>query len=175
MVTETSAQSVEYEVPSDIRILVTIAWIAGPTLIFTGWFLASIVAGSQRSGGLSDGTPVPLLLLYALITSVPLVIISIIGGITAMLSDSVRTERALNLFALLWNLLVFGIYFGLFGITGTVQTNGFPVTAVTLAALIPLALLALAVPAALFLVTRHRMRRLVASAPAVTPPDAYEI
>lgn len=154
---------------ADVRMLITIAWVAGPTVIFVGWFLMCLIAGSQRPLAGQDGTPIALLFVFALITSVPLIIISLVGGLTTMLSTSAKTQRTLNLFALLWSAIVFAIYFGLFGIVGTVTENGFPVTPKTVLALIPIALITLVLPIALFLIARGRIAQGAVPSPADSP------
>jgi hypothetical protein len=170
------------EATTDIRMVTTIAWIAGPTIIFIGWFLMSLISGSQRVGGLRDQTSLGLVFLFAVITSFPLIVVSLIGGGATMLSDSLRTQRVMNVMALCWNAVVFAIYFGLIGIVGTLQENGFPVTPVTVLALIPIALITTVLPIVLFVVNRRRIhRRLVAAAAAPAPvavvatQDTYDI
>lgn len=174
MATQFTARVAAAEAAPHARMLTTIAWIAGPTVIFVGWFLMSIIAGSQRPGGIQDGTPIALLFLFALITSVPLIIVSLIGGITTMLSSTLRTQRVMNLMALFWNGVTFAIYFGLFGIVGTLTEDGFPVTSTTVSALIPIALITMVLPIVLYLVGRRTLIRAEA-APAPRPPDVYDI
>lgn len=168
-------EAAKADASADVRMLITIAWVAGPTVIFVGWFLMSLIAGSQRPLAGQDGTPIALLFVFALITSVPLIIISLVGGLTTMLSTSTKTQRTLNLFALLWSAVVFAIYFGLFGIVGTVTENGFPVTAKTVAALVPIALITLALPIALFFVARSRIARGAIPVVAAEPAYGYDI
>jgi heme/copper-type cytochrome/quinol oxidase subunit 3 len=164
----------EREATNDVRMLVAIAWIAGPTMIFAGWFLQSIIAGSQNQTVDKPDTQYGLLLLFAFITSIPLVIVSLIGAGAAIFSDRLRTQRVLNTMALIWSLVVFAIYFGLFGIIGTLADDGFAVTSTTVAALVPIVLIVLAVPIVLYFAIRHRIGR-VASRRQPQPDFAYDI
>jgi hypothetical protein len=159
----------------EVRMFTTIAWIAGPTVIFVGWFLMSMIAGSQKPGGATDNTSLGLVFLFALITSIPLIIVSLVGGVTTLLSDSLRTLSVMNVIALIWNAIIFVIYFGLFGIIGSLPKDGFPVTSLTIAALIPISLVTLVLPVALFFVNRRAIRKAMAAEAARVPADAFDI
>ena len=139
----------------DIRILTAISWVVGPTVIFLGWFLMAVIAGSQRPGAPQDETPLALIFLFALITSVPLILVSLAGGVTTMLTSTVPNQRRMNFFGLVWNIMVFGIYFGFLGIIGSLPEDGFPITPVTISALIPISLITIVVPIVLYLINRR--------------------
>jgi hypothetical protein len=114
------------------------------------------------------------MLLFAFITSIPLVLVSLIGAGAAVFSDRLRTQRILNIMALVWSGMVFALYFGLFGAVGTLTKDGFPVTPTTMASLVVIALLTAAVPVVLFLIARRR----IAAADATPPPapaDQFDI
>jgi hypothetical protein len=159
----------EDEASNDIRLLVAIAWIAGPTACFVGWFLQSLIAGSQQQIPGGYDRQIGLVLLFAFITSIPLVIISLIGAGAAIFSDRLRTQGVLNMIALVWSVMVFVLYFGLFGAVGTLTQNGFPVTPLTMATLVIIAWLSISVPVVLFFVIRRRIKAAQNPAPpAVT-------
>jgi heme/copper-type cytochrome/quinol oxidase subunit 3 len=165
----------EGEATNDVRMIIAIAWIAGPTAIFVGWFLQSLIAGSQRDTTNLPETQYGLMLLFAFITSVPLVIVSLIGAGAAIFSDRLRTQRLLNLIALVWSGMVFALYFGLFGAVGTFTKDGFPVTPRTMTSLVIIALLALAVPVVLFLVARQHIGKAEIHAAEAEASDTYDI
>ena len=175
MTNQTAAPVTSRQGTPDVRMLTTIAWVAGPTIIFVGWFLMGLVAGSQKPGGATDSTSLGLVFLFALITSVPLIIISLVGGVTTLLSESLRTLAVMNVIALIWNAIIFVIYFGLFGIIGSLPKDGFPVTAVTVAALIPIALVTIVLPIALFLYNRRAIKRATAAELAIEPAVSFDI
>ena len=175
MSNDPAATVADAQATPDIRMLTTIAWIAGPTIIFVGWFLMSIIAGSQRPGAADYETSFGLVFLFALITSVPLIIVSLIGGATTMFSESLKTQRVMNLMALIWNAIVFAIYFGLLGIIGSLPEDGFPITPLTISALIPIALVTVILPVALYLFNRRVIARAPAAVPAPLPANTYDI
>lgn len=162
-----TAPAAEPEATPDVRMITAIAWVAGPTIIFVGWFLMSVIAGSQRPRAVQDQTSLALVFVFAVITSVPLIIVSLVGGATTMLSMSLKTQRTMNLLALIWSAIVFAIYFGLFGIVGSLPEDGFPITPLTVAALIPIALITLVLPIVLFVISRRNIRK-ASAAPAPT-------
>jgi len=162
----------EDEATNDIRLLVAIAWIVGPTASFVGWFLQSLIAGSQQENIGGYDRQIGLVLLFAFITSIPLVLISLIGAGAAIFSDRLRTQSVLNTLALAWSVMVFLLYFGLFGAVGTLTENGFPVTGLTMATLVLIAWLSISVPVVLFFVIRRRIRAAM-NPPA--PADSFEI
>jgi hypothetical protein len=162
----------EREATNDIRLIVAIAWIAGPTACFVGWFLQSLIAGSQQANPGGYDRQIGLVLLFAFITSIPLVIVSLIGAGAAIFSDRLRTQQLLNTIALIWSVMVFLLYFGLFGAVATLTKDGFPITVLTMVTLVVIALLTIAVPVVLYLVVRRRIQ--VASVPR-TPADVFEI
>ncbi len=159
----------------DVRMLTTIAWVAGPTIIFVGWFLMSMIAGSQKPGGATDNTSLALVFLFALITSIPLIIVSLVGGVTTLLSESLKTLSVMNVIALAWNGIIFAIYFGLFGIIGSLPKDGFPVTGLTIAALIPIALVTIVLPIGFFLYNRRAIARATEADRALQPAISYDI
>ena len=166
----------EQEATNDVRLFVSIAWIAGPTAMFVGWFLQSLFAGSQIPNPSGYPRQTGLLLLFAFITSIPLVIVSLIGVGAAIFSDRLSTMRRLNVMALIWSMMVFALYFGLFGAVGTLSKDGFPITVDTMVSLVIIVALSLAVPIILFLVVRRRITHagaLTASQPA-TPAASVE-
>jgi hypothetical protein len=162
----------EREATNDIRLIVAIAWIAGPTACFVGWFLQSLIAGSQQVNPGGYDRQIGLVLLFAFITSIPLVIVSLIGAGAAIFSDRLRTQRVLNIIALIWSGMVFLLYFGLFGAVGTLTENGFPVTTLTMITLVIIAWLSISVPVVMFFIIR---RRINAAAAPQTPADVFEI
>jgi len=172
MSNETGLAVPEREATNDVRLIVAIAWIAGPTACFVGWFLQSLIAGSQQPTVNGNDRQIGLVLLFAFITSIPLVIISLVGAGAAVFSDRLRTQVVLNVMALVWSVMVFALYFGLFGAVATLTKDGFPVTTLTLATLVVIALLTLAVPIVLFFAARHRIK---AAPSAPLTPDEFEI
>jgi hypothetical protein len=162
----------EREATNDIRLIVAIAWIAGPTACFVGWFLQSLIAGSQQVNPGGYDRQIGLVLLFAFITSIPLVIVSLIGAGAAIFSDRLRTQQLLNTIALIWSGMVFLLYFGLFGAVATLTKDGFPITVLTMVTLVLIAVLTIAVPVVLFLVVRRRIK--VVSAPQAQA-DVFEI
>jgi hypothetical protein len=164
----------EGEATNDVRMLVAIAWVVGPTASFVGWFLQSLIAGSQRATINLPETQYGLMLLFAFITSIPLVIVSLIGAGAAIFSDKLRTQRLLNVIALVWSGMVFALYFGLFGAVGTFTKDGFPITALTMTTLVLIALVSIAVPVILFYVARRHIRTAERTLPP-PPPDAFDI
>ena len=164
----------EREATNDVRMLVAIAWIAGPTACFVGWFLQSLIAGSQQPNPNGYDRQIGLVLLFAFITSIPLVIVSLIGAGAAIFSDRLRTQRVLNVIALVWSGMVFLLYFGLFGAVATLTKDGFPITPLTMTTLVAIALVTLAVPIVLFLLARQHLARAM-SAPLPTPPESFDI
>jgi len=164
----------EREATNDVRMLVAIAWIAGPTACFVGWFLQSLIAGSQQANPNGYDRQIGLVLLFAFITSIPLVIVSLIGAGAAIFSDRLRTQRVLNVMALVWSGMVFLLYFGLFGAVATLTKDGFPITPLTMTTLVAIALVTLAVPIVLFLLARQHLARAM-SAPLPTPPESFDI
>ena len=164
----------EREATNDVRMLVAIAWIAGPTACFVGWFLQSLIAGSQQANPNGYDRQIGLVLLFAFITSIPLVIVSLIGAGAVIFSDRLKTQRILNTMALVWSLMVFLLYFGLFGAVATLTKDGFPITALTMTTLVAIALVTLAVPIVLFLVARQHIARAMA-APQPEPPESFDI
>ena len=70
--------------------------------------------------------------------------------------------------------MVFLLYFGLFGAVATLTKDGFPVTPLTMATLVAIALVTLAVPVVLFFVARSRIAAATA-APLPAEPDAFDI
>jgi len=164
----------EREATNDVRMLVAIAWIAGPTACFVGWFLQSLIAGSQQVNPNGYDRQIGLVLLFAFITSIPLVIVSLIGAGAAIFSDRLRTQRVLNVMALVWSGMVFLLYFGLFGAVATLTKDGFPITPLTMTTLVAIALVTLAVPIVLFLLARQHLARAM-SAPLPTPPESFDI
>ena len=176
MTSNAPAPVAEQHATPEIRLLTTIAWIAGPTLIFVGWFLMSMIAGSQKPGGRQDGTSLALVFLFAIITSFPLIVVSLIGGATTMLSASLRTQGFMNLFALIWNAAIFIIYFGLLGIVGSLPEDGFPITARTIGALIPIALITTILPIALYIINRKRIHQAASAIPTpLAVASTYDI
>jgi hypothetical protein len=174
MTSDTGFAVREREATNDVRMIIAIAWIVGPTAIFVGWFLQSLIAGSQRDTTNLPETQYGLMLLFAFITSIPLVLVSLIGAGAAVFSDRLRTQRIVNIMALVWSGMVFALYFGLFGAVGTLTKDGFPVTPTTMASLVVIALLTAAVPVVLFLIARRR----IAAADATPPPapaDQFDI
>ena len=164
----------EREATNDVRMLVAIAWIAGPTACFVGWFLQSLIAGSQQANPNGYDRQIGLVLLFAFITSIPLVIVSLIGAGAAIFSDRLRTQRVLNVMALVWSGMVFLLYFGLFGAVATLTKDGFPVTPLTMTTLVAIALVTLAVPIVLFLLARRHITRAM-SAPLPAEPESFDI
>lgn len=162
----------EDESANDVRMLTVICWIVGPTVIFAGWFLMAVIAGRQQDTPDRPATQYGLLLLFAFITSIPLVIVSLIGAGGSIVSDRLKTQSMLNTLAFVWSLVVFGIYFGLFGLIGTLSEGGFVVTSTTVAALIPTAFVALVVPALLFVFNRRRIQRAMRELAAGQAADA---
>jgi hypothetical protein len=172
MTEQTSIVVREDEATNDVRLLVAIAWVVGPTASFVGWFLQSLIAGSQQQNPGGYDRQIGLVLLFAFITSIPLVIISLIGAGAAIFSDRLRTQSVLNVIALIWSVMVFLLYFGLFGAVGTLTENGFPVTGLTIATLVVIAWLSITVPVVLFFVIR---RRISAAMNAPAPADTFDI
>ena len=80
MTNETAIAVPEGEATNDIRMIVAAAWIAGPTAMFVGWFLQSVISSSQLPNPSGYPRQIGLLLLFAFITSIPLVVISLIGA-----------------------------------------------------------------------------------------------
>jgi len=174
MSNETGLAVPEREATNDVRLIVAIAWIAGPTACFVGWFLQSLIAGSQQANPNGYDRQIGLVLLFAFITSIPLVIVSLIGAGAAIFSDRLRTQRVLNVMALVWSGMVFLLYFGLFGAVATLTKDGFPITPLTMTTLVAIALVTLAVPIVLFLLARRHLARAM-SAPLPTPPESFDI
>jgi len=174
MTNEGAIAVAESEATNDVRMLVAAAWIAGPTAMFVGWFLQSLVSSSQIPNPSGYPRQTGLLLLFAFITSIPLVVISLIGAGAAVFSDRLHTQSVLNVMALVWAGMVFLLYFGLFGAVGTFTKDGFPVTPLTMGSLVVIGLLSLAVPIVLYVVARRHIR----TAENATPPPepvAFEI
>ena len=174
MTNETAIAVPEGEATNDIRMIVAAAWIAGPTAMFVGWFLQSVISSSQLPNPSGYPRQIGLLLLFAFITSIPLVVISLIGAGAAVFSDRLRTQGVLNVMALVWSVMVFLLYFGLFGAVGTFTKDGFPITPITMGSLVLIGGLSLAVPIILFMVARHRIRAAQTAVPA-PEPVAFEI
>jgi hypothetical protein len=162
----------EDEAANDVRLLVAIAWIAGPTASFVGWFLQSLIAGSQQQLPGGYDRQIGLVLLFAFITSIPLVIVSLIGAGAAIFSDRLRTQSILNVIALVWSVMVFLLYFGVFGAVGTLTQNGFPVTTLTMATLVIIAWLTISIPVVLFFIIRRRIKAAQNPPP---PANTFEI
>jgi hypothetical protein len=174
MTNETAIAVPEREATNDIRMLVAATWIAGPTAMFVGWFLQSVISSSQIPNPSGYPRQTGLLLLFAFITSIPLVVISLIGAGAAVFSDRLRTQSVLNVMALVWSGMVFLLYFGLFGAVGTFTKDGFPITPLTIGSLLVIGSLSLAVPIVLYVVARHRIKAAERAVPA-PEPVAFEI
>jgi hypothetical protein len=109
------------------------------------------IAGTQVSGTERESTIFGWVALTAFIAAVPLIIVGLAGAALTLYTVTFVGQKRLSLVTLGFNGIIFAVYFGMFGITGSIPSNGIPVTPATLLILAPLSVIVLIPPLTFFI------------------------
>jgi len=146
----TTVNTLSDPAPTRARIYNTLSWVIGPTVIFLGWFLMLFIARTQSPTNSIGDTTIPWVAVAALIAAIPLIIVGLAGAVLSAITLTVRGQKTLTLITLAFNGVIFAVYFGMFGLVGSIPSNGIPVTATSIAFLAPISVLVLVPPIAFF-------------------------